>query len=166
VGTILFTLRHGSLFGSVDYSGPIIVQGGYDPYGRVYKTQEEVETAKAAGPQFNKAKTGELLTGSNGLAALLNFHENKLVTDEGVEAAEEGHEAFHACYANPQPTFNPAKGEEGIRGSLQKFTNMNNQTVQTYPPVTGVGPRPNGPDIHPTPAGYKKLAQIMTAACG
>jgi hypothetical protein len=137
IGSMLFAIRHGSLFGGADYAGKIIVQGGYDPYGNVFGT-------------------GELLTGSNALASILNFHENKLVTDSGTEAAEEGHEAFGACYANPQPTFNP--GNHNEPKDLQTWTNMAN-------PLTIAG-QPAGPDIHPTPLGYNKLAKIMVTDCG
>jgi hypothetical protein len=165
IGSILFTLRNGSLFGSVNYTGKIIFQGGYDPYGRVYKTAEEVTAAQAIGPQFKEAHLGELLTGSIGLAALLNFHEQKLVTDEGAEAAAEGHEAFKGCFVNPETnavaatTFNPGLPKEaGLLGTLQKYTNMNNQTSSNG--------QPNGPDIHPTPVGYKRLGQLMFAGCG
>jgi len=182
VGSIMFALRNGSAFGSINYTGPVLFQGGYDPYGNVYLTEEEVAAAHAAGPQFATAKLGELLPGSNSLAAILNFHMRKLLTDEGTEALEEGHEAFHGCFSNPKnneapgltPTqtliysFNPPvlKKEAGATGNLQKYTNMNNQTVTTYPEVTKIAPRPNGPDIHPTTLGYSRLAKIMTQECG
>jgi len=160
IGSILFVLRNGSLFGGINYTGKIIFQGAYDPYANVYKTQEEVNKALAVGPQFKNAKLGEILPGSSALSGILNFHENKLVTDEGVEAAEEGHEPFKGCFAEVKPTFNPPvfNKEAGEKGTLQKYTNMNNQTSSNG--------QPNGPDIHPTKAGYTKLAQVMTAQCG
>jgi hypothetical protein len=136
-GSIMFALRHGSLFGGVDYSGKVVFQGGYDPYGNVFGT-------------------GELLVGSNALASLLNFHENKLMTDEGVEAAEEGHEAFKACFAAVQPTFNPGNKKEPTR--LQAWTNMANTSESNG--------KKNGPDIHPTPVGYHELALLMIKGCG
>ena len=77
IGAILYTIREGSKFGGVNYTGKIVVQGGYDPYGNVFGS-------------------GELLSGSNQLASILNYEENKLVTEK-----------FGACYANPQPTLNP-----------------------------------------------------------
>jgi hypothetical protein len=140
IGRIVFALKHGSLFvaGGVNYAGKLVFQGGYDPYGNVFGT-------------------GELLAGSNGLASLLNFHENKLLTDSGTEAAEEGHEPFGACFANPQPTFNPGNKTEPAR--LQKYTNMANFTESNG--------KKNGPDIHPTPTGYHALgATIMIKQCG
>lgn len=137
IGRILTAIKHGSAFGGVDYAGKIVFLGGYDPYGNVFGT-------------------GELLPGSNALASILNFRENKLLTDEGVAAAEEGHEAFHACFANPQPTFNPGNSKEPMR--LQKYTNMANFTESNG--------KKNGPDIHPTPAGYRALGAVMKKQCG
>lgn len=128
IGGSLYVLRHATSFGyPVDYTGKIVVLGGYDPYGNVFGT-------------------GELLSGSNALASILNFEEAKVVTGE----------AFGACYANPQPLFNPGNAKEPIR--LQKWTNMAN--------FTEFEGKKNGPDIHPTPAGYKQLAKVMFQQCG
>jgi hypothetical protein len=138
IGSMLFAIRHGSLFGGADYAGKIVVQGGYDPYGNVFGT-------------------GELLVGSNALASILNFHENKLVTDTGTEAAEEGHEPFGACYSNPQTNrFNP--GTHNEPKILQTWTNMANPLI--------IAGQPAGPDIHPTPLGYSHLAKYMVTDCG
>jgi lysophospholipase L1-like esterase len=93
------------------------------------------------GNVFNK---GELLPGSVTLAALINKHEGELAG------------AFGACFANPLPTFNPGGKKESVR--LQKWTNMAN--------FTEFEGKKNGPDIHPTPAGYHKLALIMIEQCG
>jgi lysophospholipase L1-like esterase len=122
----LYVIRNGGSFGGVNYTEKIVVQGGYDPFGAVF-------TPKV-----------ELLEGSNALAAALNFEEAKVVQN------------FGACYANPQPTFNPQNNEEPTR--LQKFTNMAN--------FTEFEGKKNGPDIHPTPLGYQELANIMVANCG
>jgi hypothetical protein len=124
---ILFAIRNGSLFGGVNYEGPIIMQGGYDPYGAVFTPGVE------------------LLPGSNVLAAQLN----------GVEEANVA-PAFGACFANPQGYFDPGGKMEPTR--LKKLTNMGNFT-------TFEG-KPNGPDIHPTKAGYAKLKGIMVEDCG
>jgi len=138
IGSIVFALRHGELFGSVNYTGKIVFPGAYDPYGNVFGT-------------------GELLTGSFGLASILNFHEKKLLTDEGTEAAEEGHEAFKACFANVLPTFNPGNKKEPER--LQKWTNMAN--------FTEFEGKKNGPDIHATPSGYHEIGGVlMVKQCG
>ncbi len=85
LGASLFAIREGSKFGGINYTGKIVVQGGYDPYGNV----------------FGK---GELLPGSVTLAALINKHEGELVTGE-----------FGACFANPLPTFNPGGKKETAR---------------------------------------------------
>jgi hypothetical protein len=113
-----------------DYTGKIVVQGTYDPFGAVFTPGVE------------------LLPGSNTLAALLNFREAKVVAE------------FGACYANPQPVFNPVvigkPAEEPER--LQALTNMAN--------FTEFEGKKNGPDIHATPAGYQELANIMHTDCG
>jgi hypothetical protein len=161
IGRISFVLHNGSLFGGINWSGKLIFQGGYDPYGVVYKSAEEVANVLKAAPWFAESsippKTGEQLSGSLTLAKLLNFKE------------EEHAKEFGMCFANPFSTFNPGGVKEsgGILtvGTLQKYTNMNNETRVEVPPTSGKFLN-NGPDIHPTPAGYKKLAQIMTAACG
>jgi lysophospholipase L1-like esterase len=124
---MLTAIRNGASFvpGGVNYTGKIVIQGGYDPYGNVFGT-------------------GELLESSNGLAALLNEHEAATVS------------AFGACYANPQPKFNPQSKKEPAK--LQAWTNMANFTEYEG--------KANGPDIHPTPAGYEELATIMKHDCG
>jgi hypothetical protein len=138
IGKSLYAIRNGATFGGVNYTGKIVVQGGYDPYGNVFGT-------------------GEILKGSNNLAQILNVKEAKLVSDTAPEAEEEGHEPFGACYANPQPKFNPLKPKlESER--LQKWTNMAN-----FSEFEG---KKNGPDIHPTPTGYKVLNGVMVTACG
>jgi len=127
VYAILYAVRNGSSFGGINYTGKIVVQGGYDPYGNVYGT-------------------GEVLAGSTTLAAILNKKEAELVEKE----------EFGACYANPEPKFNPGGKKETAR--LQKWTNMAN--------FTEFEGKKNGPDIHPTPTGYHQLALIMIEKCG
>jgi hypothetical protein len=139
----LFVIRNGSQFcvpaatscpgkgeKGVDFTGKIVVQGGYNPFGAVFTPGVE------------------LLPASNTLVELLNFREASVVGQ------------FGACYANPQPVFNPfVVGEPGREpGQLQALTNMANFTV-----FEG---KKNGPDIHATPAGYQELSNIMKADCG
>ena len=144
IGSILFALRNaGTYFGGVNYTGTIAFVGGYDPYGAVFVTHQE------------------LLVGSNALASLLNFHENKLITDEGTEAAEEGHEAFHGCFQNPQPLWNPGNKQEPVR--LKKWTNMANMKEDRG--LKYGEKEADGPDIHPTPEGYIVLGKDLYLAC-
>jgi hypothetical protein len=130
IGASLFAIREGDKFGGVKYLGTIVVQGGYDPYGRVF------------GPE-------ELLEGSNPLAAIINQEEAKTVAK------------FGACYANPQPIFNPGsfivKFNPHEPQRLQKWTNMANFTESNG--------KKNGPDIHPTRSGYAQLSAIMVKDC-
>jgi hypothetical protein len=138
IGSIVFAIRNGNLFGGVKYEGKIVFPGAYDPYGNV----------------FGK---GELLVGSFGLASILDFHEKKLLTDEGVEAAEEGHEPFKACFTEVLHTFNPGNSKEPEK--LQKWTNMAN--------FTEFEGKKNGPDIHATPAGYHEIGAVLNMKqCG
>jgi lysophospholipase L1-like esterase len=95
-------------------------------------------------------KNVELLEGSLGLAGLINAHEK-----EAYEApAEFG--GFAPCIADIYSTFNPKDKSEPAR--LQAYTNMAN--------ATAFEGKPNGPDIHPTPAGYLKIASLMKKQCG
>jgi hypothetical protein len=124
-GAALYAIRNGAEFGGINYTGKLVIQGGYDPYGNVFGT-------------------GELLPGSVTLASLINLHEGELAASVG------------GCFANPLPTFNPGGKKETAR--LQKWTNMAN--------FTEFEGKKNGPDIHPTPTGYHKLALIMIEKCG
>jgi hypothetical protein len=86
----------------------------------------------------------ELFPGSNEAVAVLNREQGKVVT------------SFAGCATNPQPTFNPLNKQEPER--LQLYTNMANSTTSNG--------QANGPDIHPTPVGYEKLASLMGKECG
>jgi hypothetical protein len=125
IGASLFAIREGSKFGGINYTGKIVFQGGYDPYGNV-------------------TGSGEQLKGSVTLAGLLTQEEEKVTAK------------FGACFANPLPLFNPGTKAEPTR--LQAWTNMTNTTESNG--------KKNGPDIHPTPTGYGKLAAVMFKACG
>jgi lysophospholipase L1-like esterase len=118
---ILVLIRHAAEFGiGVNYEGPILYQGGYNPYGNVYGS-------------------GEVVKGTNELAGVENLIQHKVV------------HFFGACFTDPQNTFNPRNSKEPER--LQKYTNMANFTEYEG--------KKNGPDIHPTPVGYKKLASLL-----
>jgi lysophospholipase L1-like esterase len=85
----------------------------------------------------------ELFPGSVEAVGILNREQAKVVT------------SFEGCAANPLPTFNPQNKQEPER--LQRYTNMAN--------FTEFAGKKNGPDIHPTPVGYEKLADIMSTEC-
>lgn len=158
ISAILAVVRTPIVEGGLGYAGPIVVQGGYDPYGFIFSLEEEA------------------LPGSDLLAAQLNANEEATVAK------------FGACYANPQPVFNPTsvtgtkkekRTTEGLeKQRLEKFTNMLNMTEITINGHTlkygeknvevlpGVKTSANGPDIHPTKEGYARLGDIMYKACG
>jgi lysophospholipase L1-like esterase len=107
----LYTIRHGSQFcvpaatscpgkgeKGQDYTGKIIFQGSYQPFGAVFTPGVE------------------LLSGSVLLAAALNAEEAKLVP------------RFGGCFANPEPVFNPALiGKPELEPhQLQTLTEMAN----------------------------------------
>lgn len=116
----------------------------------------------------------EILPGSDALQKKLNE------TFEGVVAAETFGPGV--VYANPFPTFNPQNKGEAAR--ICKFTeecNTHDKEVNFVKYLEGKGfshaeaqayaeahneeakAFPEG-DIHPTPAGYKKLANILSKA--
>jgi hypothetical protein len=156
IGRIDTAIREGSKFGGVNYGGPIIFQAGYDPYGNLCgPIQVKGGTIPAAGilplPEETcravfKEKEGqfEVLPGSRGLAAILTTEEEKNLAPFGM------------CFADPLPIFNPSNRYEPFR--LQTYTNMVNLTESNG--------KKNGPDIHPTETGYKKLTGVMIKACG
>ena len=86
----------------------------------------------------------ELFPGSVEAVGILNAEQGKVVT------------SFAGCATNPLPTFNPQNKQEPER--LQLYTNMANFTESNG--------KKNGPDIHPTPVGYEKLADLMGKECG
>jgi hypothetical protein len=133
VEAMLFAIRNGSLFGGVNYTGKIIVGGYYDPYGAVF------------------APGVELKPSSNALLTVLNLKEAKTA------------KAFGACYASPQPAFNPVlEGKPSLEPErLKAFTNMANETF-----AKGGNEGKNGPDVNPTPLGYEELANVNIAKCG
>ena len=139
IAGILYTIRNGSSFGGVNYTGKIVFDGYYDPFGSVFQPGVEVQP------------------GSNLLDLLLNAKARRVVGQ------------FGACYADPQRSpanhalaFNPlTNGEAAAEPErLQKWTNMANTTFA----VNGNKAK-NGPDIHPTPEGYQVLAKNIEAEC-
>jgi hypothetical protein len=113
IGATLFALRKGAEFGGVNYTGKIILQGGYDPFGNV----------------FGK---GELLPNSTALVSILNGIEEKEVAPP-----------FGACFANPFPRFNPLNKAEPLRlqtlTNMANFTEFEGKKngPDIHPTVTG-----------------------------
>jgi len=166
IGKSLTAIREGSKFcvnsptptcdaghKGVNYTGEIVLLGGYDPYGRVFCKGETFAEASMAFPSCMgshayseeelKTTKGELVPESRNLTALLNANEKAVASK------------FGACLANPEPKFNPDTNEEPAR--LQEWTNMDNKNVSNGK-ADGNG---KTSDIHPTPAGYSKLGSIL-----
>jgi lysophospholipase L1-like esterase len=101
---IIVGLRDGSAFGGVNYTGKIIFQGGYNPFGNVYGK-------------------GEIEEGSNALAEQLNL----LVQGSITKTMKlQGFRVKGACFVNPHPKWNPGGTTEPEL--LSKWTNMANFT--------------------------------------
>jgi lysophospholipase L1-like esterase len=135
IGRILTVIRDGSAFGGVNYTGKIVFVGAYNPYGNL----EKYPTRK----EQSEGKNYELLEGSNTLASEFN---------QGFQGVSE---KFGACFTNEFLRFNPQNVTEP--GHLQKWTNMAN--------TTETNGHKNGPDIHPTPEGYKIMSAYMITTC-
>jgi lysophospholipase L1-like esterase len=103
IGTIIYVLQHGSVFGGVDYTGPIVFLGAYNPYGNLlaFPTNKEV----LAGVN------DEVLPGSNTLVSLFNSG----FKNEAVEP-------LGGCFADSHLKFNPQNKTEPEK--LQKWTEM------------------------------------------
>ncbi len=152
IGKIVFALRNGATFGGINYTGEIDVLQSYDPFGDVWGTSAFAAALVSVidspnGFPWLHATTGELLGGSNVLIQKLSAEEvnpsNGLTSSTPI------------CFANPQPTFNPGGTAEQNR--LQNWTNMANTST-----TNGLH---DGPDIHPTPTGYKQLATLINQQC-
>jgi len=173
---MLYAIRHGSQFCAndpdgieadgcdpngkgVDYTGKIVVQGYYDPYGRVFCAGESFASPGNAPASCVPGK--EILESSNTLEAVLNFQERAVVEGEPFAGFKP-----EGCYANPQSTFNPGiTGPTGAMNEpfkLQTLTNMDNKTTSKGK-ANGDGVKN---DIHPTPLGYKVLSEVMNGECG
>ena len=143
IGTILFVLREGAKFGSINYTGKVIFEGAYNPYGNLlaFPTKKE----------FTEGVNDEVLPGSNFLVSSFNSGFKGVV------------ELFGGCFADTKAKFNPQNLFEPAR--LQKYTNMTNTSTVEFPPTSGKFLK-NGPDIHPTPTGYGIMKGVMAATCG
>jgi hypothetical protein len=176
ISGIMVALRDGASLGldngkAVNYTGRIIFQGGYNPYGKLfhyaYEGVQFVEehggmtgpykvivgrctvrgTSQAEEEQRieNGCTASEVQPGFTSLVKTLNGYEYETV-----------HGGFGACMSFPANKFNPGT-QVGEPERLKEWTNMTNGT-QTK---VGSELKWNGPDIHPTPAGYLELAKEM-----
>jgi len=136
IGTTLYVLRKGAEFGSINYTGRIIFVGAYNPYGNLY--------AFPTKKQVEDGVNDEVLAGSNVLVPKFNAGFKPVV------------EAFGGCFANTDTKFNPQNSAEPR--DLKAWTNMANTSESNG--------QKNGPDIHPTPAGYHTMASVMAQSCG
>jgi carbon monoxide dehydrogenase subunit G len=169
---ILLALRDGESLGlkggkAINYTGKIIFQGGYNPYGKLFTYAYEAvqfveEHGGLTGPyaveygrcqQHSNTESEEAQRIQEGcFAAAVHPGFTGLVeTLNGLE-----HETVHSyggCTTAPAKTWNT--GSETVEPErLKMWTNMANGSMSNG--------KYNGPDIHPTPAGYAQLAKEMT----
>jgi hypothetical protein len=147
IAAALYAIRNGSKFGGVNYTGKITFAGPYNPFGAVF----------TPGVELNP--------GSNFLTLVVNLSTKKAV------------EPFGVCYVNPQSNpasatsaraFNPLiDGKPELEPErLQKWTNMANTSTAFNPlALFDQYKGKNGPDIHPTAAGYEELANLLEQEC-
>jgi hypothetical protein len=129
------------------FKGRVVFVGTYDPYGRV-------------GGVSSGHK--ELQPGDNPLALQLVALEKSTFTKKALKVK--------TCYSNTLALFNPAAGNETLPNEtleetqLATWTNMANFNV--FEGKTFGQPGADGPDIHATPLGYEKMAELMHSTCG
>lgn len=172
ISGIMVALRDGGSLGldggkAVNYTGRIIFQSGYNPFGKLFhfayegvqfvnehggpfgpfgkingrcqvrgNTQQQEEEKIAGG-----CTASEVESGFTALVKTLNEDEYAVV-----------HGGYGACQTFPNKTFNPGT-QTGEPERLGEWTNMLNATMTNG--------KYNGPDIHPTPAGYVQLGKEM-----
>lgn len=128
------------------FKGQVVFVGTYDPYGRV------------GGVSVGHK---ELQPGDNPLALQLVALEKATFTKKALKVK--------TCYSNTLALFNPAAGNETLpaeeleEGQLAAWTNMANFNV--FEGKTFGQSGADGPDIHATPLGYEKMAQLMHSMC-
>lgn len=175
-------------FGGVNYLGKITFVGNYNPFGKQFekaiegvlfaKAADEQEPFKAEGKKPWASLSGRcaehaeteaaeeaaigggcqaaaLQIGFTGIASLLAGHEYEAL--HGNPAPAPDVEFGAVCMTDPLVRFNPGTAG-GTKPKLEAermkaWTNMTNSTH--------VGNKANGPDIHPTPAGYKEMSKEM-----
>lgn len=124
--------------------------------------------------------------GYTGPVGIFGFYNPQAIVLPGSDALQKGlNEAFEGYiaadafgpgvyYANPFPVFNPQKGNAKEGAAVCKFTEFCNEFDKKFNLEKEVGHSvtaeeaaayPIG-DIHPSPAGAKKLANMMARALG
>jgi hypothetical protein len=184
ISGIMLALRKGGSLGlkggkAVDYNGRIIFQGGYNPFGKQFVFAfEGVQFVEEHGGQAGPF--GPFNTGGVNIIGRCDVHgnteaEEKAKIEAGCNAApvhpgfnnlvEElnnfeystVHGGYAACMTFPKKYFNPGT-QVTEPEKLKAWVNITNGT-QTK---VGETLKYNGPDIHPTPAGYSELGKEMT----
>ncbi len=172
ISGILVALRNGHSLGldggnAVNYTGRIIFQGGYNPFGKLFHFAFEgvkfaEENGGLAGPfgkisgrctvkgftqkqEEEKIAAGctasEVQAGFTSLVNTFNEAEHETVTN-----------GFGGCMSFPAKEFNP--GSQTVEPErLKMWVNMTNNSISNG--------KYNGPDIHQTPAGYTELSKEM-----
>jgi hypothetical protein len=173
---ILLALRQGATLGldkgkAVNYTGRIYFQGSYNPFGKLFHfAKEGVEFVNAHGGPFGpygsingrcqvqgetQKEEEEKIAGGCTASEIQSGFSN-LVGKINETIYEGVHGGFGACMTFPNKEFNNGS-QTGEPEKLGLWINMTNGTSTE---IKGK-PAPNGPDIHPTPAGYVQLGKEM-----
>jgi lysophospholipase L1-like esterase len=159
----------------VDYSGKILYQGGYNPYGKVFVYAFEgvkfvEEHGGLAGPfakvvgrcdvRGTTAKDEKEKIEAGCFASAIQPGFTSLVKALNTAEDKTTHGGYGACMTFPVTYFNPGS-QTGEPERLKALVNMTNGTQTEVKPSTFVY---NGPDIHPTPAGYEQLGKELLKA--
>jgi hypothetical protein len=199
ISGILVAVREGGTLGldggkAINYTGRIIFMGGYNPFGKLFSlAKEAVEFVEThGGPsgsyplKFIEEKSGAVSApfgaiqgrcSSHGLTLIAEAEHiaagclagpvqpvNGLVEALNTSEYETVHGGFASCMSFPKKEFNTGNSTTESE-HLKLWLNMTNGS-QTK---VGVTLKYNGPDIHPTPAGYaqlsKELAKEMNGKC-
>lgn len=161
--------------GGVDYSGKIIFQSSYSPFGKLFQFAIEATTfvSEHGGPEgpyavdngrciehaATEAEENEHINAGHCVAATLHIGFNSIMALLNNETFETAHKVARACDTDPGFRFNPGNT---VKPSVEpermkKWTNMTN--------VTEVEGKHNGPDVNTTPRGSAELsAEIVKEA--
>jgi hypothetical protein len=169
---ILTALRDGGSLGldggkAVNYTGRIIVEGGYNPFGKLFEFAFEgvkfvEEHGGLAGPfssEVGRCITHQLTEAAEikkieegCFASAVHGGFTSLVKTLNGLMYSTAHGGFAACMSFPVAKFNPETNTTEPE-RLNKWVNMTNFKVDNG--------KVDGPDIHPTPEGYKQLGNEL-----
>jgi hypothetical protein len=140
IGASFFVIDEGSKFGGVNYTGPIVLGGFYNPDSFVLPGSDQLQSS------LNAALVATFFTPTN--------------------AKGEPNPNFvpNATFGNPFPKINVRK-PASEKANIAKYTEMCNKHDQEVNEAKAGHPLPEcDGDIHPTKAGYELLGKVFYSA--